>query len=80
MENIVPFPSVRAAEPKSRFSNAELLTRREAALYLGLAEKTLAMWKSTGRYGLAYVKIGRLVKYRRVDLDAFISERVFGAQ
>lgn len=78
MENIVPFPSVRAVEPKSRFLNGELLTRREAALYLGLAEKTLAMWKSTGRYQLPVVKLGRLVRYRKSDLDEFITSNVIG--
>ena len=54
-------------------SRSQLLTRREAAAYLGVSEQTLAMWKCTGRYSLAYVKIGRLVKYRLSDLDAFIA-------
>lgn len=50
-----------------------LLSRREAAAYLGVSEQTLAIWKCCGRYGLSYVKIGRLVKYRKADLDAFIA-------
>ena len=49
-----------------------LLSRKEAAKYLGLSEQTLAIWKCTKRYDLPCVKIGRLVKYRQVDLDAFI--------
>lgn len=49
-----------------------LLTRREAAAYLGVAEQTLAVWKCTGRRSLPFVKIGRLVRYRKADLDAFI--------
>jgi excisionase family DNA binding protein len=52
---------------------SELLTRREAAAYLGVSEQTLAIWKCTGRYNLPYIKIGRLVKYKRQDLDAFIT-------
>ena len=52
---------------------SDLLNRREAAAYLGISEQTLAIWKCTGRYSLPYVKIGRLVKYKRADLDAFIS-------
>jgi len=51
---------------------SELLNRREAAAYLGVSEQTLAIWKCTGRYNLPYVKIGRLVKYKKSDLDAFI--------
>jgi excisionase family DNA binding protein len=53
-----------------------LLTRREAATYLGVAEQTLAVWKCTGRRSLPFVKIGRLVRYRKVDLDAFILEHL----
>jgi excisionase family DNA binding protein len=54
------------------FVRSELLTRREAAAYLGVSEQTLAIWKCTGRYSLPYIKIGRLVKYKRADLDDFI--------
>lgn len=53
-----------------------LLSRKEAALYLGVSENTLAIWQSTGRYSLPMVKIGRLAKYRKSDLDAFIVARV----
>lgn len=54
-------------------AQAELLTRKGAASYLGVSVSTLATWACTGRYKLAYVKVGRLVKYRRKDLDAFIA-------
>lgn len=53
----------------------ELLNREEAAAYLGLAPQTLAIWKVTGRYSLPVVKVGRLTKYRRSDLDAFLNRR-----
>ena len=56
-------------------TNRELLTRKEAAAYLGISEQTLAVWKCTGRYNLPCVKTGRLVKYRKADLDAFITKR-----
>ena len=55
-----------------------LLSRREAALYLGVSEQTLAIWKCTGRYNLPVVKIGGLAKYRKADLDAFIERRLVG--
>lgn len=57
---------------------ASLLTRREAAAYLGVSEHTLAVWRSTGRYDLPVVKMGRLAKYRLSDLDAFIARRTVG--
>ena len=53
----------------------ELLTRPEAAAYLGCKPQTLAIWAATGRYALPFLKVGRLVKYRRADLDAFLERR-----
>ncbi len=52
-----------------------LLSRKEAASYLGVAEQTLAIWKTTKRYNLPVVKVGRLVRYKQADLDAFIASR-----
>lgn len=54
---------------------SDLLTRREAASYLGITPETLAVWASTRRYPLRFIKIGRLSKYRKSDLDAFINSR-----
>jgi excisionase family DNA binding protein len=50
-----------------------LMSRNEAALYLGVSPKTLAVWASTKRYTLPFVKIGHLAKYRKSDLDQFIT-------
>lgn len=61
------------------FMRFELLSRKEAAAYLGVAEQTLAIWKCTKRYDLPYVKIGKLVKYKKSDLDAFIARNVQSA-
>lgn len=55
--------------------NNELLNRKEAADYLGITDGTLAVWACTGRYNLPYVKVGRLVKYKKSDLDIFINNR-----
>lgn len=50
-----------------------LLSEAEAAVILGLKNaKTLAVWRCTKRYDLPYVKYGRVVRYRRKDLEAFI--------
>ncbi len=53
----------------------DLLTRHQAADYMGMASQTLAVWASTGRYGLRYIRIGRLARYRRRDLDEFMARR-----
>jgi len=51
----------------------QLLSGQEAAKFLGITYHTLAVWKCNKRYALPYVKVGRLVKYRRADLEAFIA-------
>lgn len=53
-----------------------LLTRKQAAEYLGYTEATLAMWKCTKRYPLPYVKIGINIRYRLSDLNAFIEKHL----
>jgi excisionase family DNA binding protein len=53
----------------------DLLDEGESANLLGLAPGTLGVWRSTGRYQLPFVKIGRNVRYRRADLDAWLESR-----
>jgi len=53
----------------------ELFSTREAAEYVGARPHTLETWRASGRYGIPFVKVGRLVKYRRADLDAWLQSR-----
>jgi excisionase family DNA binding protein len=53
----------------------ELKTHREAAEYLGIAEQTLHNWRATGRVRIPFVRVGRLVKYLRTDLDQFLERQ-----
>lgn len=55
--------------------SSPLLTRKEAAAYLGIKPQTLDVWASTKRYNLRYIKVGRLAKYHLQDLDDFIIQR-----
>lgn len=55
-----------------------LRTRAEAAQILDVSEQTLAVWASTKRYPLPFIKIGRKVRYRQSHLDAFIRCRTIG--
>lgn len=55
------------------------LAETEAAAYLGVKPTTLQIWRSTNRYPLPYIKVGRLVRYRLSDLDAFLAQRTRGA-
>lgn len=51
------------------------LRRREAAIYLGLAEQTLARWFCEGTGPPAYRLSSRAVVYDRKDLDIWLAER-----
>jgi excisionase family DNA binding protein len=52
-----------------------LLTPEEAANHLGVSINTLACWRTTMRYPLAWVRIGNRVRYREADLERFIESR-----
>lgn len=52
-----------------------LLTDEEAAYVLDLEPESLAVFRSTGRHGIPYIKIGRNVRYRRSDLEAWLTSR-----
>ena len=54
----------------------DLIKPAKAAERLQIATSTLAVWRSTGRRKLAYVKIGGQVRYRLEDLDRFIAENL----
>ncbi|GEM29526.1 hypothetical protein NN3_05330 [Nocardia neocaledoniensis NBRC 108232] len=52
------------------------LTRKEAAVYMGIHPRTLANWAATGR-GPRYSKpSGSSCMYRLDDLDAFLESRL----
>ena len=52
------------------------LTPLKAAKYLGISESVLRLWRSEGR-GPRFFRAGeKLVRYRKVDLDQWIEERL----
>ncbi len=60
--------------------NPPLLTREQAAKYLGISVSALAAWACNKRYNLPMVRVGRLVKYRIQDLDDFINRNTIGGE
>jgi hypothetical protein len=56
-------------------ADGELLTDQQAASILKTQTSTLSVWRTTGRYALPYVKIGRHVRYKAGDLKTFINRR-----
>lgn len=62
-------------------TNINLLTSEETAIWLGLKNKhTLEIWRSTKRYPeLEYIKVGRLVRYKREAVERFLDSRTISA-
>ena len=55
-----------------------LLTEDEAADLLANKPQTLSVWRTTKRYDLPYVKVGRNVRYKLSDVQAFIERNTVG--
>ena len=64
---------------KEELFDNELVDENEAASILDLAPGTLSVWRTTKRYPLKYIKVGRLVRYRKYDLNAFLKSRTVAA-
>lgn len=56
-------------------TGADLLDDKAAAELLDVSPGTLSVWRSTGRYALPFLKVGRKVRYRRADLLAWLDSR-----
>lgn len=57
-----------------------LLSEKEASNFLRVKPQTLASWRIVNAYGLPYVKVGRLVRYRQSALEKFIASRTVGVE
>ena len=72
---------VKFAEGKANLTHIgdnmenNLLDEKQAAEVLTVEPGTLSVWRSTGRYSIPFVKVGRRVRYRRSDLLAWLESR-----
>lgn len=62
-----------AIERALRSPATEYLTTQQAAAYLGVSKPRLEIWRCRGG-GPRFSKIGRIVRYKRTDLDEFMRE------
>jgi excisionase family DNA binding protein len=53
----------------------ELLNTEQAAAVLQVTPGTLMVWRCTKRYPLRFIRVGRLIRYRASDLEAFLAAR-----
>lgn len=75
----VPAPLPLASRP-TKESQEPLLTARQASEFLQVPVSTLAVWRSTGRVHLPFVKVGGHVRYRRDDIERFLAGESFAPQ
>lgn len=55
---------------------SDLLSREDAAAYLGVSPRTLAIWASTGRYDVPCEIVGgKIRRYRREALDNWLANQ-----
>ena len=58
---------------QEQMKNYDLMTVKEAAKYIGLAEKTL--YTKISQRQIRYLKVGRLVKFDRNALNDWLKEQ-----
>ena len=58
--------------------NPDLMTTQQAAGYVRLGTSTLNKLRLTGD-GPRYAKLGGAVRYRRMDLDAWLDSRIISS-
>jgi hypothetical protein len=63
--------SIQVEQPRVRVLPDGRMTRRDAATYLGIAEKTLAMWAVVGK-GPCSVLVGSRRFYFKEVLDDYV--------
>ncbi len=66
--------------PTSTTNNDPLFSNIEAAEYIGVKPSSLEVWRCTKRYAIPYIKCGRLVRYRRSDLEQWLESRTISCE
>lgn len=61
--------------PETTLAPNSLVRSKYVENLLGVTAHTLAVWRSTGRYNLPFVKVGKSVRYKLADVHAFLEER-----
>lgn len=59
-------------------NGSELLDEARLATQLNVSRSTLQSWRYAGR-GPRYIKIGRLIRYRNADVEAYLRAQTRGS-
>lgn len=55
------------------------LTPEQFALEIEVSVRTLAKWRSIGHPNIPYIKVGRCVRYKVSDLEAYLAEHTINS-
>lgn len=61
----------------SLVSGSPLIDERQLCADLGISSVTAAKWRAKAA-GPPFIKVGRLVRYRRADVEAWLTSRTVG--
>ena len=67
------------ASPPPPYQQSDLLNTIAAAKVLDCKPSTLEIWRCNKRHAIRYYKVGRLVRYKRSDLEAWLASRTVAA-
>jgi hypothetical protein len=56
-------------------ATADLWNTARAAAYLDKRPQTLVKWRCTKEVKLPYIEVGGSIRYRKIDLDAFLERK-----
>lgn len=56
------------------------MTPIEVADYLSISVRTLAKWRSIGSPNIPYIKVGRCIRYKKSDLEAYLDEHTVNGE
>lgn len=72
-------PTDRVQAKPPTLTPPDLLNTPQAAAFIGCTPDTLTTWRCTKAVRVPYVRVGRLVRYRRRDLEAFLEQNAVKA-
>ena len=58
----------------------DLLSPKQVEVEYGIPVGTQAVWRCTKRYAIPYLKLGRLVRYNRAAIEAWLESRTINGE
>lgn len=69
---------METTQTKDVTEGSELLDETRLALRLDVSRSTLQSWRYAGK-GPRFIKVGRLIRYRNTDVDAYLRAQTRGS-